>query len=147
MERSRVIFKLNQDDDGYPPFSREGIWAIRIAGDIWKVDNIPFFSSEVSNHDSIRALKGADDDLFFDSVVSRGGHSTIRIFFNESSKISEVRASLKNIGCSSEGTNIKRLIAVDIPPDVNMREVESYLKELKSNDLIDVEHGLVQHST
>lgn len=147
MERSRVIFELNQDDDGYPPFSREGIWAIRIADDVWRVDNIPFFSSEVSNCDSISVSRGINEALFFKSVVARGGHSTIRIFFNEDSKIPEIRASLKNLGCSSEGTNIKRLIAFDVPPDVDMRRVEGYLNELKDNDLIDVEHGLIQHSS
>lgn len=146
MERSRVIFELNQDDDGYPPFSHEGIWAIRIADDVWRVDNIPFFSSEVSNCDSISVSRGVNDALLFKSVVSRGGHSTIRIFFNEDSKIPEIRASLRNLGCSSEGTNIKRLVAVDVPPDVDMRRVEGYLNELKDNDLIDVEHGLIQHS-
>ena len=35
----KVLFHLEQDEDGYPPFSIEGLWCKKASNDTYIVDN------------------------------------------------------------------------------------------------------------
>ncbi len=37
----KVLFHLEQDEDGYPPFSIEGLWCKKASNDTYIVDNVP----------------------------------------------------------------------------------------------------------
>jgi Domain of unknown function (DUF4265) len=142
--RRKIIFELPQDEGGYPPFTTEGAWANPLPNGGWVLDNIPFYIYDVSNHDEV-AVKVVDGEIFFDHVVRRGGHSTLRVHFDDSSIISEVRKALKALGCSSEGALTKTLVAVDVPPTANLQAVEDCLKPFVENEAFEYEHGCVQH--
>lgn len=38
----KVLFHLEQDEDGYPPFSIEGLWCKKTGNGTYIVDNVPF---------------------------------------------------------------------------------------------------------
>lgn len=42
--RVKILFELEQDEDGYPPASTETLWASRAGDGLFKIDNIPFFA-------------------------------------------------------------------------------------------------------
>lgn len=44
----KVLFHLEQDEDGYPPFSIEGLWCKKASNDTYIVDNVPFYTYGIS---------------------------------------------------------------------------------------------------
>ena len=143
--REKILFSLKKDEDGYPPFNYERIWAKPIEKNLWELDNIPFFATEVCNHDTILAEKDEDGDLAFKRVENRGGHSTIRVYFNDEKYINSTREKLKTLGCSSEGSNIKSLVAIDVPKDQDISRIRNFLEELHTQGIIDIDDGCIQH--
>ncbi|HEC84522.1 MAG: hypothetical protein DRR08_00365 [Candidatus Parabeggiatoa sp. nov. 2] len=45
----KVIFYLEPDEDGYPPFNWETLWVHQINPDRFQIDNIPFFVRGISS--------------------------------------------------------------------------------------------------
>jgi Domain of unknown function (DUF4265) len=68
MESVKILFKLEQDEDGYPPVTVEGLWATRLADDTVEVDSIPFFVRDTSLGDVVR-VELIEEELFFASTV------------------------------------------------------------------------------
>src|SRR5215471_12738412 len=101
-QRRKINFRLVKDEDGYPPFDWEGVWAEPETDGTWRLDNIPFFAYDVSNRDVVAAHE-RNGELVFDRVLDRGGHSTLRIIFEDLDTVADVRADLKQMGCSTEG--------------------------------------------
>jgi hypothetical protein len=143
-ERRKINFRLEKDEDGYPPFDREGIWAEPAGAGAWRLDNIPFFAYDVSNRDVV-AARESGDELVFERVLERGGHSTLRIIFEDLDTVNPVRAALKQMGCSTEGAHTKRLVAVDIGPDVSLDEVRAYLESEGARTGLEYEDACDQH--
>ena len=38
----KIVFSLVPDEDGYPPVASESLWAVNVADDEYRLDNIPF---------------------------------------------------------------------------------------------------------
>ena len=126
-DRRKVDFRLTKDEDGYPPSDWEGLWAEPAGAGRWRLDNIPFYVYDVSNRDVI-AAEEADGRLEFRKVLERGGHSTFRIIFEDLATVKRVRDELRAMGCSTEGSNIKRLVSVDVKSGVSVDAVRAYLE-------------------
>ena len=45
----KIIFKLNQDMEDYPPLEFESLWGIQIKPHTYKVDNIPYYIYGIVN--------------------------------------------------------------------------------------------------
>ncbi len=144
-DRAKIMFQLIPDEDGYPPFDCEGVWAIKLGENFWKLDNIPFFAANVSNGDVVKVRNKKLGEKSFLAVVQQGGHSTLRIFLDEESFVKEVRNQLLEMGCSTEVSNVKKLISIDVPPEVSLNKVKSYLEVLNKRGILDIEDGCLQH--
>ena len=49
MTKSEIVwFRLDQDEDGYPPVQTESVWAIPFGEGTYILDNVPFFAEGVS---------------------------------------------------------------------------------------------------
>jgi hypothetical protein len=44
----KILVRLQQDEAGYPPFTVEGIWALRRPSGSLVLDNIPFFDKGIA---------------------------------------------------------------------------------------------------
>ena len=138
--RTKIEFRLTRDADGYPPFDWEGIWAEPCGDDRWRLDNVPFFVYDVNNRDVV-TVERVDAKLVFADVVERGGHQTLRIIFEDLSTVDAVRTKLAQLGCSTEASNSRRLVAVDVKPDVVMSDVRAYLDEEAIRSGLEYEDG------
>ena len=108
----------------------ESLWATP-HGTGFKLDNIPFYMKGIALNDVISAKK-IDGCLFMDKLLEPSGHSTIRVWFSDEKEVQAVRQELKSMGCSSEKSEQPRLVAVDIPPDINYEKIISYLEAGKT---------------
>jgi hypothetical protein len=120
-EYVRVLFRLERGRDGYPPVDVEGLWAKPVGEGRYEIDNIPFFVREIAVGDIIEA-DHFKSEFWFRSVVSRSGHSTIRVIIYQA-HLAEMRQTIEQqlsaLGCDWEGGHIASLIAVDVPPAAN----------------------------
>ena len=127
---TKILFYMDRDEDGYPPFEVESLWATcRDNG--YELANIPFYAKGVALGDIVSAEPAEDGGLHFDRVVKRGGHSTHRIWLLQDQSSAAVQWAadfLVGHGLSVEG-DIPGLLAVDIPPTVSLESAEALLFE------------------
>ena len=58
----KLLFPLEQDEDGYPPAAAETLWAVREGEGLFRLDNIPIFATGVALGDIV---SGVPDASFF----------------------------------------------------------------------------------
>jgi len=140
----KINFRLERDSDDYPPVDVESVWAIPLGSGTYRIDNIPFYVRGISTDDVVSAM---DDrgSLYYDSIVSTGGHTTVRVLMANPAETDAIRGELRMRGCVSELTNIAGLIAVDVPPSVSYAEVREYLAEGEDAGRWEFEEGCVAH--
>lgn len=95
----------------------ESLWAREIEGDLFALENLPFFAFGLNAEDVVLAPRvGRMREVR--SVVRPSGHRTLRILFDEDVPKTEQKLyfdRLRELGATFErGT--KRLVAVDVPP-------------------------------
>lgn len=122
----KILFHLEQDEDGYPPASVESLWALPKGEGLFQVDNIPFFATGVAVGDLVSATP--EEGAFrFQDVVQASGHSTLRLAISEAADVPAVRALFEQKGCSVEQSHLPRLIAIDVPPSVPLDSLRPVL--------------------
>jgi len=145
-QRRQVLVRLRQDKGGYPPFGFEGLWARPAENGLWQIDNIPFYARGISNVDTVAIKEEADSgELRYRKVVQKGGHTTLRVYFSDGDDVASTRRQLKKLGCSTEVSNLPKLVAIDVLPDADYAEVRALLRTLKRQDILEYEDACVQH--
>jgi hypothetical protein len=142
-DHEKILFRVEQDEDGYPGVGSEGVWARPLGDGTFELDNVPFYARGVSCGDRVKA-KLAQGAFWFDGVVARGGHSTLRVIAFDEKRVPEIRDSLKRLGCSTE-LNGNSLIAVDVPARTKLEPIVTMLRRRHAADELDYEEALLQH--
>lgn len=137
----KIFFHLTVMD-GYPPVSTESLWAQKTQEGYFKIDNIPFYSKEVSLGDIVSAQKKNGDGLRYEKTIRHSRNSTLRIlFFNESETFQAgVLNSLIERGCEWEAFN-KNFYAVNIPIQINIEDIYELLDKLLISHDLEYETG------
>lgn len=73
----KVLFRLEQDANGYPPASVEGLWARAVEGG-YAVDNIPFHVYGIAPGDVIATREEAGE-TWFAELRRSSGSSVFRV--------------------------------------------------------------------
>ncbi|EPX58554.1 hypothetical protein D187_003752 [Cystobacter fuscus DSM 2262] len=141
----KILFRLEQDEDGYPPVSAETLWAITMDENLYKLDNIPFFATGIAVEDVVRAELEAGQ-LLYKEVVHPSGHSTFRVVVYNHDEVPEVRETFKQLGCLTEQSHLRGLIAIDVPPSVSWDELKRVLNTGREQDRWDYEEACLARS-
>jgi hypothetical protein len=134
----KILFHLEQDEDGYPPVSAETVWAIAVGEGLYKIDNIPFFATGVAVEDIVSAKP--------DAGQLPSGHSTLRVVVYKHDEVPEVRGIFKQLGCSTEQSHLRGLIAIDVPPSASWDELKRMLDTGREQDRWDYEEACLARS-
>ena len=128
--------------DGYPPVSMESIWAEETEEGYLKINNIPFYSKEISFGDIVSVIQTEENYLLYDKTIIHSKNSTLRIvFFNENQKFKDkILAKLIDLGCESEVFNVN-FYAINIPIQVDIEEIYYFLDEFVETDDLDYDTG------
>lgn len=140
----KILFKLEIDEDGYPPEDYESLWAEDLGNGTYMIDNVPFYVPKISWKDIVSA-DFENNELCFRGLSKASKHSTIRVIIYEESTTLRLRDQLEKLGCSSELSHVPNFIAVDIPPEVNFAKVRIFLDEGESNELWEYEESALRH--
>ena len=125
--RVKIFFELQQDEDGYPPVTRESLWATPTDDGLYRLDNIPFFAHGVAFADLVSAEAGSEGTLCFTRVTQPSGHATLRVIVFDSADALPLRGDLESLGCDTEQSHVPNLFAIDVPPQVSMEDVRRLL--------------------
>lgn len=125
-DKVKVLFRLTQDESGYPPYAVEGMWTSRLADGTYEIENIPFYSYDVAVGDVVKA-QDVDGELFYLERVRESGNSVIRMLVYDRQELESIRAELRALGCDSEGDGV--VLAVNIPAAVPYAPIFRFLTE------------------
>jgi hypothetical protein len=125
-EPVEVSFPVKQDESGYPSVSREQIWCIEDADDLFVIDNIPFYAMDVSLGDEIRT-EIRDDARWFGSLVKASQNTTLRVFARNKEIAPLIIPQLETFGGLTEKMEDSGLIAVSLPPTADIAGALAYL--------------------
>ncbi len=142
----KVLFSLQQDEDGYPPVASESLWAKPTTEGLFELDNIPFYAQGVSCKDVVAAEPSVEGTFTFKGVVKRSGHSTIRVVALKHDEMQPLQQELERLGASWEGSGQPRLIAVDVPPEVDIQRIWHFLQGGMNEGRWDYEDAAIQHT-
>lgn len=140
-ELVKVALPLGPELPGY-----ETVWASPEDGG-YALNNIPLLAFGVSNGDVVDVVVEQDGQLTFAGVRRRGGHSTYRVAFPADAAENERRIALeplRSLGCGFE-RGPSRMVAVDVPPQVDIHAVYSVLERGMGEDRWTFEEGHCGH--
>lgn len=128
----RVRFALQRNEDGWPPAASEGLWAVQVAGDLYRLDNTPWFAFGVAADDLVEAQADADGVLWFVQVRERAGHVVVRVIPRDDGPLAgDLRAVVDlfdPLGVGAEGMSTPvNMVALDIRPDAPLALVKALL--------------------
>jgi len=120
----------------------ETMWGEKVAERRYRLRNIPGEVVGVSEHDIVFAdeVRGV---LKFAGVSLHAGHSTYRILKArdlDRAVFNRHWAPLKRLGCSYEGDG-GRLLAVDVPPQADIRVVHELMRAGEDAGVWEFEEG------
>lgn len=122
-DRVKILFEVEYDEDN---IIKESVWASKLSDNNYKIDNIPFYAYGFACNDIV-STEEHSEQLYVSELVEPSGNSTIRLLFENIENISDVRDFLKENGCDSELSNIKSLIAVDVPANISYKKINEFL--------------------
>ncbi len=139
----KVLFKLEKEDEDYPPVDYERLWARPLGNSLFELDNIPFFVRGISVGDVV-AAHPREGEVVFSKLVRASGSSTLRIIIFEESHVEEVRRQLQKLGCTTE-LNVSKMLGVDVPAQVDLQAVRTWLMEQQSSGTLEFEDACIRH--
>jgi hypothetical protein len=142
-EHVKVKFSLQDDENGYPGFAVESLWAKVCEDGVFEIDSIPFFAKLVSLGDKVFADEDGQGNLVYKAHASYSKHSTVRIVIFDMEQVSHTRKMMSEMGCPTELSHNPKLIAVDIPPDVEIDRINALLKEGEKAGRWEYEEGAI----
>ena len=104
----KLKFCIEPDEDGYPPFSVESVWASPLPDGTYQLDNIPFFTYDAADGDVVTA-KVVDGELFFDGVAQASGNSVVRVIVNDERLVGHTAAGKTQTWRYSDDGNLPGL--------------------------------------
>jgi len=127
----KVKFALGIEDE-WPPVSSESIWCERV-GENFKALNAPFFIPNLAYGDIFSAIPDSVNQHVFEfEVVEESGHSLIWLMNTAKVEITEKLKEIFELGCKYEGFPQFNLIALDVPPKINIYALDITIESLES---------------
>ena len=123
--RFKLRFTFTNADGGN---EIETLWAIPRA-DGYEIDNIPFYAREIALGDVVAAQTDEQGALWYSELVRPSGHSTLQLWVARQEEVESIRQALRQQGCASELSDLPRLIAVDVPPEIPYAKIKRLLDQ------------------
>ena len=118
-------------EDGWPPVATESVWCM-VEGDIFVLQNAPFFIKGLAWGDKFRAVPDSVNGCIFDfELFEASGHSLAWVLNNEGSDFSPHKAKLHDLGCRTEGFPAFKLWSIDVPATADEAVVDNLLNEIE----------------
>ncbi len=121
----KVVFKFYESD--LDEYIVESMWTKR-EGLHYKLDNIPFHVYQYSCDDIVETEE-IDEQLMVKRLVKASGNSTFRVLFESLELLDNTRKELDKLGYESEVKRSNKLLAVNVPKELEYKKILNYLKK------------------
>jgi hypothetical protein len=138
-----VVFRLMPDEDGYPDFQRESLWATPRGDGTYEIASIPFYTYDAAHGDIISVME-EDGELYFDKLVHQTGNTLLRIIVRGPENVDDVRHMLKELGCDTEASG--RFVAVNVPAHVDYGPIRDRLLAGEQQERWGFEEAVLCHA-
>jgi hypothetical protein len=135
-----VWFRLQKDEDGYPPKDWEGLKAepTDVSG-TYLIKSVPFFARKIADEDEVTTgTSGGRIFPVFQAVSRRSGYSVMRLIIKETEDSAALTDYFNSKDCLVEFKG--RLVAVAIPKAA-FEEVSEFIGSEKDKERWDAEDG------
>ncbi|WP_031517473.1 DUF4265 domain-containing protein [Streptomyces sp. NRRL F-5123] len=143
----KVYFRLEVDEDGWPPASVESLWAVDLGDGSVRVDNTPWFVRGVASGDIIRVEADDEGIRWAGETVQASGHCTIRLIVLRDGGSEVARRTVlerfHRLGTTGEGIERFGMVALDVPPEADLPQVKELLERGESEGAWEWEEGCV----
>lgn len=131
--KNKVIITYYDLEDN---LSEETLWIDSLGNNLYQIKNIPFFAPNIAYNDIIKV---EDDEgvLYFEEIIKTSENSTIHIVFFKDEFIENTTKEIESLGCSWEGMHNQKILAIDVPFNVNYTKVKEYLDTLFDTNILD----------
>lgn len=113
-----------------PDVGYENLWAANMGNGFYRIESVPFFVYGISVGDVVSATPDSDGRLTFEAVKHSSNNRTLRAraegFVVTDQKCKDLTKELNSLGCTTE-TLKPRVIAISVPPEVNLQAVTKVL--------------------
>ncbi|MFD7539889.1 DUF4265 domain-containing protein [Streptomyces sp. NPDC059819] len=123
---------MEVDEDGWPPASVESLWAVDLGDGTVRLDNTPWFVRGVASDDIIGAEIDEEGVRWAGETVQASENCTIRLIALKDGGSAAARQSVleafHRLGTTGEGIEQYRMVALDVPPAADLRQIRRLLQ-------------------
>jgi hypothetical protein len=143
----KVHFRLEADEDGWPPASVESLWAVELGDGTVRLDNIPWFVRGVASDDILRVEVDEDGLRWAVETVRASENCTIRLIVRKDGGSVAARQTVletfHRLGTTGEGIEQFGLVALDVPPTADLLRIRKLLEHGEAKGWWHWEEGCV----
>ncbi|GGU30084.1 DUF4265 domain-containing protein [Streptomyces violascens] len=143
----KVSFRMEIDEDGWPPSSVESLWAVDLGDGTVRLDNTPWFVRGAASCDIIRVEVDEEGVRWAGETVQASENCTIRLIVLKNGGSAAARQSVLEIfhrlGTTGEGIARYRMVALDVPEDADLRRIRRLLEHGAAKEWWHWEEGCV----
>ena len=145
MRYKKVILTYYDVEDN---IAEETLWIEKKGDNRYQIKNTPFFAPNIAFNDII-SVEDDEGILYYDDILKTSEHSTVQLIVLKDEQIKNIIKNIEKFGCSWEGINNQKLLAVDIPVNVDYNEIRKYFLLLRENKTIDFKEAClsITHNT
>lgn len=143
----KLHFRMEVDEDGWPPASVESLWAVDLGDGTVRLDNTPWFVRGVASDDIIRVQLDDDGLWWAGETVRASDNCTIRLIVLKDGGSAAARQSVletfHKLGTTGEGIERFGMVALDVPPTADLRRIRELLEHGEAKEWWHWEEGCV----
>jgi hypothetical protein len=126
----KIQFALEADADGWPPAATEGLWAVPLGQDTFRVDKTPWFVPGIACGDVVRAER-RDEEWWYLETVQWSGNCTIRVTPFRHGPLQGDRQAVLGLfaplGIKGERIEQFGMVVLDVPPQADLTAAQALL--------------------
>jgi hypothetical protein len=143
----KVHFRMDVDEDGWPPASVESLWAVDLGDRTVRLDNTPWFARGVASQDIIRVHPDEDGVLWAGETVQPSQNCTIRLIVlkdgGSAAALQSVLELFHRLGTTGEGIEQFRMVALEVPPQADLPKIRELLEHGATKEWWHWEEGCI----
>lgn len=128
----KVHFRMDIDEQGWPPASVESLWAVDLGDGTARLDNTPWFVRGIASGDIVAVEPDDEGVLWAGQTVQPSQNCTIRlIVLKDGGSVAARESVLKafhRLGTTGEGIERYRMVALDVPPEADLPKIRKLLE-------------------
>ncbi|MFE2059506.1 DUF4265 domain-containing protein [Streptomyces sp. NPDC059446] len=143
----KVHFRMEMDQDGWPPGSVESLRAVDLGDGRMRLYNTPWFVRGVASGDVIRVQPDDDGILWAGETVQPSQNCTIRLIVLKDDGSAAARQSVLEVfhrlGATGEGIERFGMVALQVPPQADLLKIRQLLVHGETKEWWHWEEGCV----